>query len=291
MNRKKVIIGVLMAAIFIMMAFVPVANNSSSGAYDKYAVAPSIAFNNHANRNVSNLLRLDKYRGNVNVMDRKINMYMAFQLNGRHTERNQTIIERGRFGTITVISLGNMIYMNMTILHQNSTHSIPGDCIGTYYKYPDHHESVLFVMKIPVVETSDFTAAKMIAFFGGVFSDETGSILSRIPWEDVAAAAGAFAAVGAALAVDYIALDTYATASHDATVYFDTGASWGTEWYNSYEIGVYGEEGAFTGTAQSHSSGIYIPLAEAGGKGPSYNSLFAMDPHSSVWNPFDEPPW
>ena len=36
--------------------------------------------------------------------------------------------------------------------------------------YPQNHEAVLVVMKIPVIETSDFTTARIVAFFGEAVS-------------------------------------------------------------------------------------------------------------------------
>lgn len=68
--------------------------------------------------------------------------------------------------------------------------------------------------------------------------------------------------------------------NHDPTVYFD--------------IGVNGEEGGFTGSANAYSSGTFIPVALAGGHNYSPESwqFFAeFDPHNSVWNPLEEPSW
>ncbi|HII82048.1 MAG TPA: hypothetical protein HA269_01950 [Ferroplasma sp.] len=290
MSKKKIIIGVLMAAIFVMMAFVPVTDNFSSGAFDKSTVAASHStpLNKYPTRHVPGSLTLDKYHGNVNVMEKKMNINMVFSVN--YSSAKQVIIEKGHFGTVTVFSSGSRIYLNMSIIRQNNAH-VPGDCVGTYYKYPQNHEAVLVVMKIPVIETSDFTKARIVAFFGEVVSTAIGDAVGDASAAAAAGALAAFGAVAAALAVDFVAVYLYALANHDPTFYFDTGTSWGTAWYNFYQVGVYGEEGAFTGTAQSHSSGIYVPLAIAGGNGASYNSILAMFPHSSVWNPFDEPLW
>ena len=83
MSKKKIIIGVLMAAIFVMMAFVPVTDNFSSGAFDKSTVAASHStpLNKYPTRHVPGSLTLDKYHGNVNVMERKMNINMVFSVN------------------------------------------------------------------------------------------------------------------------------------------------------------------------------------------------------------------
>ena len=173
-------------------------------------------------------------------------MFLLLVFSVNRSSAKQVIIEKGRFGTVTVFSSGSKIYLNMSIIRQNNAH-VPGDCVGTYYKYPQNHEAVLVVMKIPVTETSDFTTAKIVAFFGEVVSTGIGDAVGDASAAAAAGASAAFVAVlAAALAVDFVAVYLYALANHDPTFYFDTRASWGTAWYNFYQVGVYGEEGTFT---------------------------------------------
>jgi len=289
MNKKKVIMGVLVAAIFVMVSFVPVANATITG-QSANTVALNISAQPHASNLNGKQVNVVKYNDTINMLSNRIYMNMVFSTN--NTGNNQHITENGKFGNVSVFESGNRIYLNMTIIPTNKINKIPGDCANTYYKFPKNYEAALYVTKLPVI--SGASDATIIAVFGAVVSGEVGSLEGAVYSGSVVAGAtisGFLVPIVAALAVDYVALDVYASENHDPTVYFDLGGSWGTQWYNFYEVGVYGEEGAFTGTADSGSSGIYIPLSIAFGRPVGYSPLSGFAPHIGVWNPNEEPPW
>ncbi|EQD50883.1 hypothetical protein B1A_13303, partial [mine drainage metagenome] len=80
-------------------------------------------------------------------------------------------------------------------------------------------------------------------------------------------------------------LVAYALYNHYPTVYLDLGASWGTQWWNFYQIGFYGEGGVYTGNIyQDGYPYYYDPLQSTYG----FN---AMAIHYSNFNPYAQPPW
>jgi len=291
MNKKKLIIGVLIAAIFVMVSFAPVTNATNNTDQRVNVVTSDISAQPHASNLNGKQINVVKYNDSVNMLSNRIYMNMAFSVTN-NTGNNQHITEHGKFGNVSVFELGNRIYLNMTIIPNNKINKVPGDCSNIYYKFPKNHEAALYVTKLPVI--SGASDATIIAVFGEVVSGEVGSLEGAVYYGSAAASIvlpGLLAPIVAALALDYIAIDAYASENHDPTVYFDLGASWGTKWYNFYDVGIYGEEGAFTGTADSGSSGIYIPVSIAFGDSAKYPPLSGYAPHTGVWNPNEEPPW
>lgn len=292
MNKKKLIIGVLIAAIFVMVSFAPVTNATNNTNSSVNTVTSDISAQPHTSNLKNKRINVVQYNDSVNMINNLIYMNMVFSVTN-NTGNNQHITEHGKFGNVSVFESGNRIYLNMTIIPNNKINKVPGDCSNIYYKFPKNHEAALYVTKLPVI--SGASDATIIAVFGAVVSGEVGSlggVLSSAGGVYAAGVLGAIIApVVAALALDYIAIDIYASENHDPTVYFDLGASWGTKWYNFYDVGVYGEEGAFTGTADSGSSGVYIPVSIAFGDSADYPPLSGYAPHTGVWNPNEEPPW
>jgi hypothetical protein len=292
MNKKKLIIGILISAIFVMVSFAPVANATNNTNQSVNTVTSDISVQPHASNLISKQINVVKYNDSINMLSNHIYMNMVFSVTN-NTGNNQHITENGKFGNVSVFASGNRIYLNMTIIPSNKINKVPGDCGNIYYKFPKNHKAALSVTKLPVI--SGASDATIIAVFGAVISSGVGSLGGVLSSADVFAA-GVFGSiivpVVAALAVDYVALDIYASEHHDPTVYFDLGASWGTQWYNFYDVGVYGEEGAFTGTADSGSSGLYIPIVVDGPGSLSLKTITLSHlPHTGVWNPYEEPPW
>lgn len=278
MNRNKVIIGVFVAVIFIMLALVPAVDNMHAS--NKIQITDLTSSRNKS---------LIKTEGYTSHFDRKeINMNLTFLYSGNYMQ-SQHIVKKGNYGVVSVYSNGNHIYLNLTVKPTRSFTEVPGDCIGTYYKFPKNHEAVLSVVKIPALSPGA-SPADRVAVFGEAVIAGSSTVLGALSDFLAALADSALVPVIAVLAVDYVVLNVYADTQHDPTVYFDLGVSWDTQWWHFYDIGAYGEEGAFTGSASSHSSGVYVPLAIGGGKFGK-NPLFALVPHTSVWNTFEEPPW
>ncbi|QRF75544.1 hypothetical protein Thermo_01047 [Thermoplasmatales archaeon] len=97
----------------------------------------------------------------------------------------------------------------------------------------------------------------------------------------------AVAILAAALLADCAFFYGYALYHNSPTMYIDVGGSWGTQWYNLYQLGAYGKEGVFSGNFNSNSGTFYhVCIAGVGG----LEAISAMNPHSGVWNPNAEPP-
>lgn len=96
----------------------------------------------------------------------------------------------------------------------------------------------------------------------------------------------AVAILPAALLADYAFLYGYALYHNSTTMYIDVEGSWGTQWYNFYQLGAYGEEGVFSGNFNSNS-GTFYPVCIAGVS--DLETISAMNPHSGVWNPMPSP--
>ncbi len=290
MNRK-IIMGVIMISIFLMVSFVPLSDNvSHNNAINKNL--PQVSSNKNVIKSTFNPLKLDRYNYSLNKTNNILHINILFNLNNNMV-KNQSIIKSGNFGEVNVFSSGNNIYMNITIIPNNNAGKVPLGCSNVYYKFPKNYAAVLSVTKIPIITTTDIT--EIMAVFGEVVATGVSVTVSSAPaYAEASIASTVVPVVVAVLAANYVAMDVYAYENHDPTVYFDIGASWGTQWWNFYSIGVYGEEGAFTGSANSHSSGTFIPVAIAGGRNYSptspefYEEYF---PHNSVWNPYQEPPW
>ncbi|WMT51034.1 MAG: hypothetical protein RE471_08650 [Ferroplasma sp.] len=278
MNKRRIIIGVFVAVMFIMLALVPAADNMHVS--NKAQIGDLTTGQNQS------LIKTENYTYHFGRQE--INMNLTFIYSGNYMQ-SQHIVKTGNYGIVSVYSNGNRIYLNLTVKRTKDFKEVSGDCIGTYYKFPKNHEAVLSVIKIPALSPGT-SPADIVAVFGEAVIAGSSNLLGAISDFLAALADSALVPVIAVLAADYVALNIYADTQHDPTVYFDLGVSWDTQWWHFYDIGAYGEEGAFTGSPDSHSSGVYVPLAIGGGKFGK-NPLFAMAPHKSVWNPFEEPPW
>lgn len=148
-----------------------------------------------------------------------------------------------------------------------------------YTKYPSGYKAALDVTKVDVQSLSVYTITEVIADFGIYVGREITVIIESVPESAVA-----ILGIAAVLAADYAYLYGYALFYNYPTIYFDVGASVGTQWYNFFDVGIYGEEGVFTGDYNSNN-GLFIPTVVSAGL------PYSLSPHSNVWNPFAEPPW
>jgi hypothetical protein len=283
--NKNVVISALVVIIFIALACMPAVDNTHMPNKPQ-----EIGLKGKQDKNLLTAEGYSHYFRN-NVLE----MNFTFHYSGNLLSA-QHVVKKGDYGTVSVYSHGNTIYMDLTVRIAKNIKGVAGDCSGTYYKFPKNHEAALEVVKIP--EIFGVSPADIIAVFGAAVATGIGGLESAVEGASYIAyaAVGAEIAdtIGVVLAADYLALSAYAHSQNDPTVYFDIGVSWGTKWWNFEEIGMYGEEGAFTGSADSHSSGLFVPVALAGGHNYSPKSwkFFAQySPHNSVWNPFQEPPW
>lgn len=194
-------------------------------------------------------------------------------------------------GTVQVNVSGQMVQLLMVINESPSTGGAnisnvnytfpPPDppFVQAYPKYPTNYAAMLVVMTIEVYALSIYSIAQIVALFGEVVVTEDGYLVAFQPELTVV-----LPAITAAIAVDFAYLYGYALAYDYLSIYIDVGGSVGTQWFNFFHIGAYGEEGVFTGDYNDQASGYYVPLLTTGG-GSSYNV------HADVWNPGAEPPW
>ncbi len=193
-------------------------------------------------------------------------------------------------GIVQVNVTGDMVRLLMSI---NETHNNISDVsvvkstipnpdppfIKAYYKYPPNYKAILVVMTIGVSALSVYSIAGIVALFGEVVATEDGTIEAFDP-----EFTPILPEITAAVAADFAYLHGYALIHGYPTVYIDTGASIGTQWFNFFRIGAYGEEGVFTWDYNNQSSGYYFPILTTG-------SSESYQIHSGVWNPGAEPPW
>ncbi len=292
-----------MATIFVMTAFAPAVNNINSSHENLSSIksSPYIVMNE---TNLKSSFMLKSYKTSNNIFKNYVEYNLTFTTNKINTVNNIINIEN-KYGKVIVSPESN--HINLTIILYNHGKTLKSKnlkinpevsggydyCSNTYYKYPSGYFARLQVTKIEVSSLSLDTLPEIIAVFGEVVVTEEGLILKSIPDYIYEVVVPVFLSTTAALAADYALLYTDAVSNHEPAIYLDLGTSWGTQWYNFYRIGVYGEEGAFTGIYNSNH-GTYVPIGITGGRNYSPNSpdFFAeYDPHSSVWNPYQEPPW
>ena len=156
---------------------------------------------------------------------------------------------------------------------------------GTFYahlytKSLSGYNAGLFLERIPIYSLTVYSVGTVGLMLGAAVGYGEGIIISFNP-----EAVGAVAYIAGLLIADLGALYAYATLKHVATIYFEEGFSYGTQWYNFYNIGAYGEEGTYNAYYES-SNGIYTPLITSFGL---YTT--AMIPHTGAWNPNAQPPW
>jgi len=305
MKRKKVIIGVLMAAIFVMMAFVPVVHSNSSLKSNSDVVHSSPYIKDNGNRS-RNILKLKSYKITNNVPGNYMKYNLTFMAPNNIAKSGNIITIENKYGKVNVYS--NLNYVNLSIIlytgHNDKISKVNGVtnvpdvnngydyCSNAYYKYPNGHTARLEVTKIEVSSLSLYTVPEIIAVFGEVVVTESGMLIRSVSsLGDVLSSL--LEVLIPTLAADYALLYADAEAQHEPTIYLDLGASWGTKWYNFYQIGAYGEEGLFTGQFNSNN-GYYMPVSIAGGHCYSPTSAKFYEEygsHESVWNPYQEPPW
>ena len=224
---------------------------------------------------------------NITVLKLPEGMKMGNSITLNNNYSSSKVTVSGNKINLTITS--NVGKSNKIMSHNNRINNInyspdtsSAMCTHTYWKYPQNYKAALVVTKVSVEPLNVYSIAVIVGMMGNIAYSDV-SIAGEAVGALAAVSAGAGIILGA-LAADYIALYTYASSNHYPTIYIDFGASIGTQWRNFYALGVYVEEGVFTGNYDS-GNGEYMPIVSTS------QSLYANTPHSSPWNPFGEPPW
>ncbi len=224
-------------------------------------------------------------------LDEGIKMGNSITLNNNYSSSKVTVS-----GNKINLTITNQLSKKNIIIPQNNKikgiHNSPevSDNVlssrSVHLKFPKDYAAALVVTKIGVSSVSTDSLSFIVGVMGEVVPADADAAIGALAGLSAASIVGAVVvgAVIAALAADYAALYYYASSGHYPTMYLDIGVSIGTQWWNSYDIGTYGEEGAFTGNYNS-GNGMYIPLVSTS------TNLNAFMPHAGVWNPYAEPPW
>ncbi len=193
------------------------------------------------------------------------------------------------YSIIQVNVTGDMVRLLMSI---NETHNNIPDVsvvkstipspdppfIKAYYKYPPNYKAILVVMTIGASALSVYSIVGIVDLFGQDVITEFGTIVAFDP-----EFTRILTEITAAVVADFAYLYGYALIHGYPTVYIDTGASIGTQWFNFFRIGTYSEGYVFPEGYNNQSSGYYLPVLTIGSS-ESYRI------HSGVWNPGAEPP-
>jgi hypothetical protein len=162
-----------------------------------------------------------------------------------------------------------------------ATDSTPGDMYyHIYTKSLSGYNAILAVTRVEVAQLTVYSVATIGIILGEVVAYQESAILTIQP-----ESAAVLAAIALALTANDIYLYGYALIHHGPTIYIDEGFSYGTQWYNFYNIGAYGEEGIYMSNYAT-SNGLYEPMMTS--YGPTSNSMIF---HYGAWNPNAEPPW
>ena len=162
-----------------------------------------------------------------------------------------------------------------------ATDSMPGSFYyHIYTKSLSGYNAILSVTRVGIPQLSVYSVATVGIMLGEVVAYEEGAIISIDP-----AAASILPYTAAIILANTLYLYAYALSHHAPTIYIDVGFSYGTQWYNFYNIGAYGEEGMYMSNYDS-SGGLYEPLMTS--YGPGTASIFS---HHGAWNPNAQPPW
>ena len=231
-------------------------------------------------------------------------IWVHFELNGNYPNNaNHTAIIKTSYSTVKVsISKDNLNYTMAFFTSLNAKNSHPASTANRsgpshpslitastslgatdsvtsiHYKYPSGHEAMLVVSRMAVFALSIYSLPDIIAIIGTTVANDIKIIATADP-----ASSELLLALAVDLAADYATLYAQAEYNHEPTIYLKIGFSWGTQWYNFWQLGVYGEEGLYTADYQ-YNSGLYMPLFSTG------SLPYALEPYFGTWNPFAEPP-
>ena len=151
-----------------------------------------------------------------------------------------------------------------------------------YSKSPSGHWAVLSVARLGIYTLSIYSIPDIVATIGSVVVIQSGKVALEIPETSVL-----LGAIITILAADYAYMYGMAEMNQQPSIYMELGGSIGTQWYNFYQVGVYGEEGYYTGVYNVNGA-WYNPIATSA---TGSNYLTTLMSHYGVWNPNAEPPW
>ncbi len=272
MSKKAKILGaVVMTAIMVLLAF-----SGINAPLSRQGVnAQNLNETNDAKYNVNNtdnsLLRsievpvstsVYKTQAGMAVVELKYN-YMNDRTISNAELGKSTVIKLNS-GTVSVEVNGRVVTLSIILNDKNIVNrinpsssgfdgtninvramdsSLSGSYVSSsiHYKYRSGHEAVLDVTRVDVLPLSFDTIAQVLAIFGEVVATETGTVVTINP-----ELAELTLAVVTAVAADFGVLYAYALDNGYKSVYLDIGGSWGIYWYNFWQLGVYGEEGAYS---------------------------------------------
>lgn len=297
-SRNMLIISVSVMVTVAMLAiwFSPVVNNSNQiqlAPQPTVSMTPYIGPQNSNEAHTSHSIVQSKNGPIVNIW---VNYSVAN--NGFNLSPNVTDVSSIGFAQANVsgsnLSLFISFNPSMTQQTESSNASLSNvsgsDPIFTFSKNGPGWGAELGVAQF---SASSFSSATVFASAMGV---DLGDLITIVTGANLGAAALfglEFAAVVAgALAIDFIALYAIAQLDHEPSFYVEFGMSWSTGWLGLFTYpgnnGVYGEEGVYSGNADT-TDGTYLPFLAVGGNGLSIP--FAEFPHVGPWNTFEEPPW
>ncbi|QRF75105.1 hypothetical protein Thermo_00598 [Thermoplasmatales archaeon] len=143
-----------------------------------------------------------------------------------------------------------------------------------------------------IVSVSSFSS---VTAFASAFGFDISDVIAGFPGYSAASAtalAPVFVVIVGAVAVDFIALYTPSQIEHYPSFYAEVGMSWPTGWlfflHPNY-LGAYGEEGLYSGDADTYG-GTYLPYLVDGGAGNTFANG-EVTHNGGPWNTFEEPPW
>ncbi len=312
MNRKKVIIGVLMAAIFVMVAFVPAANYVSSDRINAKQIhmspeAKPISTNvnsvsnfNHRQGNTSISYSIHNNILYTNIYEQgKIPAKEQFQnitLTGNNIHDN-IVIGKNSMDIIMETHLGGIKNRNQTSAYRMTTSS------GRSYSFtindPTYHKS--FSWGQAWVSCSSITFHGSIGK-GGFKYMVAAILLTAEGLSGAVYASTAFIAsiVGILSGVVVIAwaafVNDHPTTNGNFIPYVEMGFSEG-KWWDPWDTGAYGELGAYSNQAfsitgeKTYSGGYgYWPFLTSIPVSNTMEWSESVVPHASVW-PSLNPPW
>ena len=266
MNRKKVIIGVLMAAIFVMVAFVPAANYVSSDRINAKQIhmspeAKPISTNvnsvsnfNHRQGNTSISYSIHNNILYTNIYEQgKIPAKEQFQnitLTGNNIHDN-IVIGKNSMDIIMETHLGGIKNRNQTSAYRMTTSS------GRSYSFtindPTYHKSFSWGQA--------WLSCSSITFHGRVGASNFYKMFTLIP--AVAAALSGVVAVSTGFVAPIVVLlsavvviawsifvNDHTTTNGNVIPYVEIGFSEG-KWWGPWDTGAYGELGAYSNQAFS----------------------------------------
>lgn len=235
-----------------------------------------------------------------NITNAYVNMTATYVPLGQSLGDNITIATP--FGYSQVNVSGNHLTLQLSVVTSNNSTSVTNSTLmgisspdvlfspsisvaywlGMYSKSPSGHWAVLSVARLGIYTLSIYSIPDIVATIGSVVVIQSGKVALEIPETSVL-----LGAIITILAADYAYMYGMAEMNQQPSIYMELGGSIGTQWYNFYQVGVYGEEGYYTGVYNVNGAWYNQIATSASGS----NYLTTLMSHYGVWNPNAEPPW